>query len=90
MFISFFCRSIFFSVIPTVSHLKAPGNNGIRALLLAPTRELAEQIHREVLRLVDGRRFKICLLGKKVSSKAIASQVCVFSAAVDCEHLCYA
>jgi len=64
------------SVIPTVSHLKAPGNNGIRALLLAPTRELAEQIHREVLRLVDGRRFKICLLGKKVSSKAIASQVC--------------
>jgi len=74
--ILFLFASSYGSVIPTVSHLKAPGNNGIRALLLAPTRELAEQIHREVLRLVDGRRFKICLLGKKVSSKAIASQVC--------------
>ena len=63
------------SVIPTLSHLKVPGSNGIRALLLAPTRELAEQIHREVLRLVEGRRFKICLLGKKVSGKAIANQV---------------
>lgn len=64
-----------YSVIPTLSHLKAPGSTGIRALLLAPTRELAEQIYREVLRLIEGRRFKICLLGKKVSGRAINSQV---------------
>jgi hypothetical protein len=63
------------SVIPTLARLKAPGNVGIRALLLAPTRELAEQIYREVLRLVEGRRFKVCLLSKKISSKAIATQV---------------
>jgi superfamily II DNA/RNA helicase len=63
------------SVIPTIARLKAPSTAGIRALLLAPTRELAEQIHREVLRLVEGRRFKVCLLSKKISGKAIASQV---------------
>jgi ATP-dependent RNA helicase DDX52/ROK1 len=62
-------------VIPTLARLKAPGSVGIRALLLAPTRELAEQIHREVQRLVEGRRFKVCLLSKKISGKAIASQV---------------
>ena len=66
------------SVIPALSHLQAPKNNaGIRALLLAPTRELAEQINREVLRLAEGRRFKVCLLSKKTSSKAIQSQVSV-------------
>jgi ATP-dependent RNA helicase DDX52/ROK1 len=63
------------SVIPTLARLRAPGSVGIRALLLAPTRELAEQIHREVQRLVEGRRFKVCLLSKKISGKAIASQV---------------
>eukprot|EP00428_Durinskia_dybowskii_P072319 CAMPEP_0170405656 /NCGR_PEP_ID=MMETSP0117_2-20130122/27298_1 /TAXON_ID=400756 /ORGANISM="Durinskia baltica, Strain CSIRO CS-38" /LENGTH=612 /DNA_ID=CAMNT_0010662787 /DNA_START=36 /DNA_END=1874 /DNA_ORIENTATION=- len=61
-------------VIPTLALLKAPSSAGIRALLLAPTRELAEQIHREVLRLVEGRRFKVCLLSKKISSKAITGQ----------------
>ena len=35
---------------------------GIRALVLAPTRELAEQIHREAERLYSGRKFKAILL----------------------------
>ncbi len=62
-------------VLPLLQRLLDGPRKRVRALIVAPTRELAEQIHREVLRLVDGRRFKICLLGKKVSSKAIASQV---------------
>ncbi|KAG5184639.1 P-loop containing nucleoside triphosphate hydrolase protein [Tribonema minus] len=37
---------------------------GIRALLLAPTRELAAQIHREVERLAAGRKLKACVLSK--------------------------
>jgi ATP-dependent RNA helicase DDX52/ROK1 len=69
------CVCAVISVIPTIARLRAPSTVGIRALLLAPTRELAEQIHREVLRLVEGRRFKVCLLSKKISGKAIASQV---------------
>lgn len=64
-------------MIPTLARLKQPGNKGIRALLLAPTKELAEQIHREVQRLIEGRRFKVCLLSKKISSKAITNQVLV-------------
>lgn len=66
---------LWFSVIPTLSQLKQPSTKGIRALLLAPTKELAEQIHREVQRLIEGRRFKVCLLSKKISGKAITSQV---------------
>ncbi len=36
----------------------------LRGLLLAPTRELAEQIHREAERLCQGKRLKIYLLKK--------------------------
>lgn len=42
----------------------ASGGPKIRALILAPTRELAEQIHREAVRLCAGRRLKIGLLRK--------------------------
>lgn len=39
-----------------------PNKDGLRAVILAPTRELAFQIHREALKLCDLRSFKICLL----------------------------
>ncbi len=50
-----------------------PGK-GVRALLLAPTRELAEQIHREATRLCAGRRLRICLLRKATNSSSQAKQ----------------
>jgi ATP-dependent RNA helicase DDX52/ROK1 len=50
---------------------------GIAALLLAPTRELAEQIHSEAVRLGTGRRLKICVLKKSIAAAALASEVTV-------------
>ena len=44
----------------------------IRALVLAPTRELADQIHREAVRLCAGRRLKIGLLRKNAARGAAA------------------
>jgi ATP-dependent RNA helicase DDX52/ROK1 len=49
-------------------------SHGIRSIFLAPTKELAEQIHRETLRLSQGRKLKITLLKKSVAMTAIASQ----------------
>lgn len=43
---------------------------GVRALLLAPTRELAAQIHREVERLSIGRKLRISLLTQAGATKA--------------------
>lgn len=46
---------------------------GVRGLLLAPTRELAAQIHRDVVRLSRGRKLRVCLLTKAGSAKAAAA-----------------
>lgn len=43
---------------------------GVRGLLLAPTRELAAQIHRDVVRLSHGRKLRVCLLTKAGAAKA--------------------
>jgi len=32
-------------VLPLLHHLKEPRTGGVRALVLSPTRELAEQVH---------------------------------------------
>ena len=42
----------------------ATKKKGTQALVLAPTRELAEQIFREITRLSTGRRVQIRLLKK--------------------------
>jgi len=60
--------------IPLLSKLQAPSKDGIRALVLAPTRELAAQIQREMLRLCAGRKFRIALLKKASASTALAQQ----------------
>lgn len=60
--------------IPLLSKLQTPSKEGIRALVLAPTRELAAQIQREVVRLSAGRKFKISLLQKSSAASALASQ----------------
>lgn len=48
-------------------------SSGVRGLLLAPTRELAAQIHRDVVRLSRGRKLRVCLLTKAGSTKAAAA-----------------
>lgn len=62
-------------VIPALSRLaETRSTGGLRVLLLAPTKELADQIHREAQRLIQGKRFKIYLLKKKGIAGAIAAQ----------------
>ncbi|XP_064620528.1 probable ATP-dependent RNA helicase DDX52 [Lineus longissimus] len=55
-------------LIPVLHHLKEPRNRGFRALILAPTRELAQQIYRECCRLADGRGFRIHYIDKASSA----------------------
>lgn len=58
-------------VIPVLSRLAKPlVNNGVRALLLAPTKELADQIFHEIQRLGHGKKFKICNLKKNIMHQA--------------------
>lgn len=69
-------------VIPVLSKLSslihqkkaAEQTEGIKALLLAPTKELAEQIYREANRLVFGKKIKICLLKRSTAATAIQKQ----------------
>ena len=49
----------------------------LKVLVIAPTKELADQIHREMERLAAGKRMQICLLKKNLMATAIASQVTV-------------
>lgn len=49
-------------------HPKDSKTPGVRALILAPTRELAQQIHNECLKLAQGRKWKILLLSKATAN----------------------
>lgn len=51
-------------VIPTLGILAQHSSEGVRAILLSPTKELAAQIHREATRLAEGGGMKIALLSK--------------------------
>jgi len=62
-------------LLPIISSLRAPssgssvaGSSGIRAVVLAPTRELAHQIHNECLKLTQGRKWKIVLFTKATAA----------------------
>ena len=46
-------------LIPIISFLKEPAKEGFRAVIVSPTRELSEQIYRECLKLVEGKRFRV-------------------------------
>jgi ATP-dependent RNA helicase DDX52/ROK1 len=64
-------------VLPVLSRVAATpkgSRRGLQALLLAPTRELTEQIHREAERLSAGKRLKIGVLKKNLASAALAKQ----------------
>ncbi|XP_060243113.1 probable ATP-dependent RNA helicase DDX52 isoform X2 [Meriones unguiculatus] len=50
--------------IPILMHLKQPTNKGFRALVISPTRELASQIHRELIKISEGTGFRIHMIHK--------------------------
>lgn len=47
---------------------KKDAGSGARAVILAPTRELAHQIHNECLKLAEGRKWRIILFSKATAS----------------------
>ncbi|XP_003795705.1 probable ATP-dependent RNA helicase DDX52 [Otolemur garnettii] len=50
--------------IPILMQLKQPANKGFRALIISPTRELASQIHRELIKVSEGTGFRIHMIHK--------------------------
>ncbi|MCO5572701.1 hypothetical protein L7F22_026460 [Adiantum nelumboides] len=54
-------------VLPILMMLAAPKTDGIRAMILCPTRELAKQITMECKSLAKGRKFRIRLMTKALS-----------------------
>ena len=50
------------------SSSKANTGAGARAVILAPTRELAHQIHNECLKLAQGRKWRIVLFSKATAA----------------------
>lgn len=55
--------------LPVLAKLREPAKLGVRALVVAPTRELAQQIHREFERLGEGPRFGLCVLAKPAAAR---------------------
>ncbi len=51
-------------MLPILSKLKQPEKVGFRAVIVSPTRELAQQIYRELRKLSKGKEFRICVLTK--------------------------
>ncbi|KAJ6501555.1 P-loop containing nucleoside triphosphate hydrolase protein [Mycena vitilis] len=58
-------------LLPIISALGAPSSSansdagaGVRAIVVAPTRELAHQIHNECLKLAQGRKWRVVLFSK--------------------------
>ncbi|PPR00254.1 hypothetical protein CVT24_005002 [Panaeolus cyanescens] len=62
-------------LLPIFSQLSAPissasvdAGEGVRALIIVPTRELADQIFNECLKLAQGRKWKIVLFSKATAN----------------------
>lgn len=62
-------------LLPTFASLGSPvasansdAGQGVRAVVLAPTRELAHQIHNECLKLAQGRKWRMVLFSKATAS----------------------
>ncbi|XP_061755367.1 probable ATP-dependent RNA helicase DDX52 [Nerophis ophidion] len=50
--------------LPLLAHLRQPAKLGFRAVVISPTRELANQTYREMLRLSEGAGFRIHIIDK--------------------------
>ncbi|KAJ0062050.1 hypothetical protein NL108_015268, partial [Boleophthalmus pectinirostris] len=50
--------------LPLLANLQQPVNIGFRAVVISPTRELASQTYRELLRLSDGVGFRVHIIDK--------------------------
>ncbi|TKS82979.1 putative ATP-dependent RNA helicase DDX52 [Collichthys lucidus] len=50
--------------LPLLAHLQQPANRGFRAVIISPTRELASQTYRELLRLSEGVGFRVHIIDK--------------------------
>jgi ATP-dependent RNA helicase DDX52/ROK1 len=62
-------------LLPMFTALRAPSasttvnaGSGVRAVIVAPTRELAHQIHNECLKLAQGRKWRIVLFSKATAA----------------------
>ncbi|KAI9208868.1 P-loop containing nucleoside triphosphate hydrolase protein [Polychytrium aggregatum] len=64
-------------ILPILHDLKGPAKEGFRAVIVSPTRELAQQIYREMKKLAKGKPFKICVLSKatNATNDSIAAQL---------------
>lgn len=49
-------------VVPILHDLKGPAKEGFRAVVISPTRELAQQTYRQFEAMSRGKPFKICVL----------------------------
>ncbi|SNX87661.1 probable ROK1 - ATP-dependent RNA helicase [Melanopsichium pennsylvanicum] len=60
-------------LLPLLHHLRAPNKKeNFRAVIVSPTRELAQQIYEQLKRLSEGRNFRICVLTKTADASAVA------------------
>ena len=61
-------------LVPLMASLQHPASSvpddhqGVRAVVLVPTRELAHQIYNECLKLAQGRKWRIILFSKATAS----------------------
>lgn len=51
-----------------ISSLNGTEGGGVRAIVLAPTRELAHQIYNECLKIAVGRKWRVVLFSKATAS----------------------
>ncbi|GLT55779.1 hypothetical protein SLA2020_288710 [Shorea laevis] len=62
-------------VCPMLMKLEHPSTNGIRAVILCPTRELATQTTRESKKLAKGKKFRIKLMTRQLLRSADLSKL---------------
>ncbi|KAF5737559.1 DEAD-box ATP-dependent RNA helicase 57 isoform X1 [Tripterygium wilfordii] len=62
-------------VCPMLMKLKHPSADGVRAVILCPTRELATQTTRECKRVAKGKKFRITLMTRELLRKADFSKL---------------
>jgi ATP-dependent RNA helicase RhlE len=62
-------------ILPTVQHLMATSGRQVRTLIIAPTRELAEQIHAFTQTIIKGTRLRAVAVYGGVSKQAQISRI---------------